>query len=225
MALSTDFCQHCACTPYNCAMYVLISTNCRWIMHSCKNPEYRMLTPITHSQRAVQNVPRPATSTSPTPGVEWLAQQAAAGQKGDSAGAPVDPSTAPGVSPTAQLAAAILHQFQPFLLDVSIVYRVIGTLLGHLDEQAKWGDARLVQVRAGRRVGRRAGRCSGRSSTLTRGYGPGAGGRGQLWCIGRFPVYLMSEAAATVDWYGVWVRGTACGPGGYGANSCIFMAT
>lgn len=45
-----------------------------------------------------------------------------------------------------ELALFALKSFQPFLLDISIVYRVLDTLLSYLDKGLKWQYPAVVNV-------------------------------------------------------------------------------
>ena len=57
---------------------------------------------------------------------------------------------APSVSSTqadaSELALSALRCFKPFLQDVSIVYRVLETLLVYLDKEKKWDQEQFVEV-------------------------------------------------------------------------------
>ena len=47
---------------------------------------------------------------------------------------------------SSDLAISVLRCFRPFLQDISIVYRVLETLLNYLDKEAKWEQDRFVEV-------------------------------------------------------------------------------
>ena len=46
---------------------------------------------------------------------------------------------------TSSLALMAMKSFRPFLQDISIMYRVLETLLNYLDKEAKWEEAGAVQ--------------------------------------------------------------------------------